>query len=360
MTFKRSGTDIFDTNRILSSVTVNLISDTGTIEVTAGSPSVGTIAGYLAGGATSPGIIGSTNVDKYPFSSDTNSTSVGTLTSARYNHASQSSQNALYMQGGMPATPVNPGGDYRFTERYPFADGNSTSYIIGCATSNGDWGWRGRTKAVGVSSVLNGYYGGGYGTSSPFDGGASWNSDIKKFSFFTNSDSSSYKSASLTASRINMAGANSTTVGYFMGGILSNTAHTNAIDRFPFATDANSTATYTLSDNKAFSTGISSSTYAYSIGGMTTPPGNTYTNTMDRFPFASETNATSVASLNSVRSHSGGFSSANYGYVAAGYKTANPASVTNDISKFSFASEATSSAVGTMSTSLIRPAGGQD
>jgi len=330
----------------MSAATLNLISNTGTIEVTNAPPALGTVAGYIAGGNGASNVIA-----RFPFASDTNATSVGVLTVARSDSANTSSQVATYSSGGYTSGAT----ELQTIERLTFASATpSVTYITGLINDYyvSPSYRRGHT---GVSSPVSGYFVGGtsLGTSQAI---------IDKFSFATQSSSSMQFVGNVTNARYYMSGQNSDTSGYVTGGILTNTAHTDESAKFPFATDTNATNVLTLTQAKAFSTGISNATYGYQVGGQITPPTLVNTDTINRFPFASNVNATNVASLNTVRSNSAGFSSTASGYVAQGYNAANPTPSGNNISKFSFASESTSSSVGTVSYNSNRQsnAGSQD
>ena len=120
----------------------------------------------------------------------------------------------------------------------------------------------------------------------------------------------------------------------------------NVIDKFPFATDANATDVGDLTASKRGSpTGQSSSTHGYTCGGHQrytrySPDGIIATDTIDKFPFAADGNATYVGVLSGKRAtYSAGTSSTANGYATAGATDQFGFSI-NHVDKFSFSSDA--------------------
>jgi hypothetical protein len=84
--------------------------------------------------------------------------------------------------------------------------------------------------------------------------------------------------------------------GYISGG----PSTTNLIEKFPFATDANATDVGDLFLTRNKAAGQSSTVSGYTSGGQYSPsPGNNAT--IDKFSFASDSNATSVGNLSAAR-----------------------------------------------------------
>ena len=103
-------------------------------------------------------------------------------------------------------------------------------------------------------------------------------------------------------------GFQGTVAGYTSGG----PSATNIINKFPFATDANATDVGDLTVIRSGLSGQSSDVSGYSSGGGT--------NTIDKFPFASNGNATDVGDLIAIVGDSnGGQSSTVSGYTTGGY-----------------------------------------
>lgn len=77
----------------------------------------------------------------------------------------------------------------------------------------------------------------------------------------------------------------------------------NTIDKFPFAADANATDVGNLSQTRSSIVGQSSAVSGYNTGGTISGTGQ---NTIDKFPFSTDTNATDVGDLTQTRNESAG------------------------------------------------------
>ena len=226
--------------------------------------------------------LGYNYINKFPFTSDGNATDIGDLSSARYGPAGQSSSDYGYSSGGWHPTDA-----WVTIDKFPFtSDGN--------ATDVGD----------------------------------------------------------LTVARRYTAGQSSSDYGYTSGGDPAS----NVIDKFPFSADGNATDVGDLTVAKGYLAGQSSADYGYVSGG--TPPD---TNVIEKFPFASDGNATSVGYLTvpeiaaSARFSPAGQSSTDYGYNSGGYRF----STINVIEKFPFASDGNASDVGDLAGSYYNNHAGQ-
>jgi hypothetical protein len=234
--------------------------------------------GYSSGGinpANSP--TRTSTIDKFPFSSDDNATDVGDLTQPRNASAGHSSGISGYTSGGYDTSPVST------IDKFPVAsDGNAND--IGDLTRTVIW-------KTGQSSSVSGYASGGD------IGPNSFINEIEKFSF--SSDGNGTDVGDLTVSRDRSAGQSSTDSGYTSGGYTgSNPFATTSIDKFPFASDGNATFVGNLSTgiHSNFNmTGQSSTTSGYASGGST--GANPSINTIDKFPFSSDNNASDIADL---------------------------------------------------------------
>ena len=167
---------------------------------------------------------------------------------------------------------------------------------------------------------------------------------IDKFPFATNANATDV--GDLTAipntpaggnGRRNVAGQSSTVSGYTSGGYnpsAGSPTTTNVIDKFPFATNANATDVGDLTAPRGGVTGQSSTVSGYTSGD---------TNVIDKFPFASDANATDVGDMTTSRSYSAGQSSSTHGYVSAGA----PGPITGGIiDKFPFATDSNATNIG--------------
>ena len=101
--------------------------------------------------------------------------------------------------------------------------------------------------------------------------------------------------------------------------------------------------------------GNSSTTSGYSHGGVGPAPASTIFNTIDKFPFATNTNATDVGDLTAVKYNGSGQSSTSFGYHSGG---APP--TLNVIEKFPFAVDSNSSDVGDLTQGRYDNMGHQD
>ncbi len=184
--------------------------------------------GYAAGGYFSPRFTPiplSNTIDKFPFSSDSNATNVGVLTTRRWGVCGQNSPAHGYTSGGM-TSPDNNIGIVGTIDKFSTAtDANATN--VGGLT-------QARRYGIGQSSLTDGYTSGG--TSRLPDGQIVASNIIDKFPFAT--DANAADVGDLTQARSACAGLSSTTSGYTSGGY---PGPVNIIDKFPFATDANAT-----------------------------------------------------------------------------------------------------------------------
>ena len=220
-------------------------------------------------------------------------------------------------------------------EKYSLtSDGNATD--VGDITSV-------RRGCKGHSSSTHGYITGGNTYPTPLSINV-----IERFPFASDTDSVDW--ADLTETTRNMAAmANTGTHGFTMGG--DGTAapyYTNVIDKFPFASQTNATDWADMTATVSGSAGCSyiSGCYGYSLGGNWQAPSSPtgYNNTIEKFPFASQTNSVDVADITIPRSGCCGVSSTTDGYCIGGFRPGgNPANSsptwTSDIiDKHSFAS----------------------
>lgn len=213
----------------------------------------------------------------------------------------------------------------------------------GNATDVGDL-TQGRSDPAGQSSSVSGYSAGGYSLLNTID----------KFPFSTNANASDV--GDLTQGRARAAGQSSTTHGYSSGG-KTQTSPTpvtvNTVDKFPFSTNANATDVGDLTISRQGPAGQSSTTNGYSSGGRGTAP-TPYVNTIDKFPFASNEFATDVGDLSVTGGYASGQSS-----TVSGYTSGRVTPTSNVIDKFPFSSNANASDVGDLTVARYNLAGQQ-
>ena len=225
-------------------------------------------------------------------------------------------------------------------DKFPFAvDGNATD--VGDLTQS-------RNAGAGQSSASSGYTSGG----SPGLG----NVTVDKFPFAV--DGNATDVGDLTQSRSNAAGHSTATSGYTSGGGTTPVL-VNTIDKFPFAVDGNATDVGDLTQGRYRNSGQNSAVSGYSSGGdfnLTALSGAV--NTIDKFPFATDSNATDVGDLTQARYASTGQSSTVSGYTSGGFL--GPASsFVSTIDKFPFASDANATGVGSLTQARNNMAGQQ-
>lgn len=335
MTFKINNTVVIDNSRNGYFNSAEVLSPIAFGEATPGFQ--GTVSGYTSGGVV-PVAIASNIVDKFPFSTDANATDVGDLTVARRNLAGQSSTVSGYTSGGYSTPPATT---YNVIDRFPFAT-NANATDVGDLTTN-------RNGPAGQSSSVSGYSSGGPTTANIIDA----------FPFATNSNASDV--GDLTAARAAATGQSSPMFGYTSGGFLGPAVSTNIIDKFPFAANANAADVGDLTFTRFNGAGQSSFTAGYTSGGSSqgpSPPAPT--NTIDKFPFATDANATDVGDLTVGRTTvNAGQSSTVSGYSSGGYAPFLTPSHTNIIDKFPFSTNANATDVGDLTQSKAAATGQQ-
>jgi len=124
-----------------------------------------------------------------------------------------------------------------------------------------------------------------------------------------------------------------TQYGYCAGG----NPNVDTIDKYSFTANADATDVGNLVVAKSATTGHHSKTYGYASGGAN---GAASSNQIDKYSFTTDGNATDVGNLSAVRGGSGGVSSESYGYAGG----AGPTILTS-IDKISFASDGNATAI---------------
>ena len=321
----------------IGSTLQDLPSDYFTDYFAVAAPIQGSTSGYTTGGTIGPPTYAESNViDKFSFSSDGNASDVGDITVAGMAMAGQSSSSHGYTSGG-----YDPNNGYRnIIDKFSFSsDGNASD--VGDITVT-------RSGLSGQSSIFNssGYNSGGIDTGPGSD-------VIDKFPF--SSDANATDVGNLTSNRYPVAGHSSTTHGYVSGGgspAMPPDFQRNAIEKFTFSSDANATDVGDLTQIRITSgAGQSSDASGYHSGGSTGPPFSPV-NTIDKFPFSSDGNASDVGDLTQARNTAAGQSSTASGYSSGG------SDAVNTIDKFSFSSDGNATDVGDL-TQVREQAAGQ-
>jgi hypothetical protein len=173
---------------------------------------------------------------------------------------------------------------------------------------------------------------------------------IDKFPFAA--DTNATDVGDLTVARFGIFGQSSETYGYASGGTAEPPLYTT-IDKFPFAVDTNASSVGNLTTARSGygSEGQSSFTHGYVAGGHIGPGTPGSTNTIEKFPFANDTNASIIGNLVIGVHVGGGASSTTHGYLSGGRSGGSPAGFTNTIQKWLFSTDTNATDVGDISTS---------
>ena len=242
-------------------------------------------------------------IDKFPFASDGNATDVGDLTGGIAGNSNDKRAGNSSTTFGYVTGALEPPSTTEQIQKFPFASNNNATDVADMSVPRR--GVTGQTLG-GTTAYISG------GWDQPNNTIPSTNV-IEKFPFATEGNSTDI--ADLAVARAEGAGQSSTVSGYSSGGVDqrgSSPTIYNVIDKFPFASDANATDVgnllYTLILSGA---GQSSTSSGYTSGGAILPsdhpgisPGGQQRNEIQKFPFASDANATDVGDLTAGR-HSG-------------------------------------------------------
>jgi hypothetical protein len=188
-----------------------------------------------------------------------------------------------------------------------------------------------RSYAAGLSSTTAAYLVGGYRQPTSYD-------TVEKFPFATEGNTTGVVDMSDTQAGHKSASLHTHTAGYVAGFANPTSA---AIYKFTYASESDSLETQSLSGAMERGTGASSADAGYVMGGSPTPIGGT---NIQKFSFSSGAVSTSGQLLSSRYSGSG-TSSSTHAYHAGG----NPGD-TNVIQKFPFSSDGNTSDVGDLTT----------
>ena len=293
----------------------------------------GTTYGYHCGGYYPTA---RTNIiERFSFTSDGDGVDVGDLI-ALCNSGAGSDATAYGYHSG---TNTPPGYTNTIEKFQMVASANSTD--IGNLTVA-------RGYACGQSSLTYGYVAGGY------HGGSPDTSDvIDKFPFASDSDATDV--GNLLAVTYTSSGHSSKTHGYTSSEQSPAIPAGLRIQSWAFASDGNATHTGNLTTtHKGGAAGNSSFTYGYTAGGGM-PPGYTYINVIEKFAFASDSDATDVGDLLSVNQSGSGQESQTYGYYSGG----DTGSASNVIQKYSFSTDGNSTDVGNLTQARYGGGSGQ-
>jgi len=289
----------------------------------------GTIAGFTAGGVSAPPST-SNYVTVVQKTNFVNTLGVSAVGNL--------STPRGYISGQSSSTHgYNSGGSrgatcYNFggIDKFPFSGGGTATTTTSLTQA--------RYTTAGHSSSTAGYASGGYCVFTTNI------SRIDKYPFSADT-SISCIGALITAKALDSSGLSSSTNGYTTGGNINSgppPQRVCIIEKFPFATDSSATSVGCLIC-KRITSSVSSTTSGYSVGGADDSGRVTF---IERFPFASENGGITVGNLNQARSSISAFSSTEHGFGAGGYLGAPGSS--NLVERFSFATDSNSSFFNTL------------
>ena len=347
---RRDSSGDFETaNTVLADGEIALETDTGKMKVGNGSTAYnslqfvtedaarvifvamqGTVSGYVAGGLAPSQ---TDAIDKYSFVNSNNATDVGNLATTAYAGGGFSSSTHGILSGG------NSPSGWRQNQKWSFSsDEDATQLSISPFEYGGYW--------HSVSTPDTGFdIGGSRNLAAPTTSPTSpsgRNSRITKFVFA--SEVSSNTGVTLTSGRAFGSGAASATHAYSVGGSTGTgpVVSTNIIEKFAFtatsgtATDVGDLTTPTLDGNSS----NSSSEKGYSTGGGTP----TMVNTIQSFPFASDSSSTDGGDLVAALSNHSGSNSTTKGYAAGG----NLSTTVDNIQSYPFANDSNATDLGNL------------
>lgn len=254
------------------------------------------------------GFPNTSHIDWFPFAADVNAVNVGNLSVQRGYAGATNSFTHGYTHGGFNALNV--------IDKFPFASNTDGATDVGDLPA-------GTHYASSASTEDYGYYGGG---SAP-----STTNTYGKFSHV--SDGNGTNIGTLTVAKFLMGQGNSSdTNGYFTSGWPA--SYANHVEKFSFAVDTSTANVLSLTVGRYTPSSQSSAEYGYNSGGA----GPVNYNIIDRYPFASDDNATDVGDLPvALLYDQGGSSSSENGYAMGG----TPTPAYTHFSKFPFASATT-------------------
>lgn len=302
-------------------------------------PMQGTVQGFTSGGTSPVSPFFSNVIDKFPFASVTvNASDAGDLSVIRQNVTGQSSTTHGYTSGGNAQGAVPASTASNVIDRFPFASFTTATDVGDLTTAT--------ARSSGQSSQTHGYTTGGVQSGIRVS--------MRNFFPFAVSTTNASLLSELDTNHFNAQGQSSAVAGYSSGG--QSTSYLTGIYKFPFAVNTRAVNVGNLDFSQSDGGGQSSKTYAYNSGGITQPPPSLpIVNFIQKFPFANDfTSTVNVGNITSSRQFIAGQSSTTHGYNSG----ANPN--INIIDRFPFATDSNASDVGDLTVARGFAAGQQD
>lgn len=320
----------------------------------------------------SPTTVSNDLIDAFPFASDTNATDTANLIGANQKLSGVSSATAGYDWTGLanPAPPNISGRHATFgIDKFVFASETDATSV---SNSIGEYGVHNAASASDISAGYTfggarwSYPGSGTTFASPL---VKPLNTVLKLTYASDT-SGAADHGDLSFSQSSMAGLSSPTEGkaYTAAGTPgghSDTPHVGTVREIPFASGTSVTVRSNGVTAYGGRTGISSPTDGYVAGGRKTSGPPYSTNEIDKFPFASDTAKSDQGDLVVAGYGKVGNSSSSNGYVSGGTVVDSPtpptAGVYDDtIQKFPFASATNATDIGNLSRGAYNAGGWQN
>lgn len=287
--------------------------------------------GFTAGGGTAGNSY--TDIAKFPFASDVISTDHGNIHGNRsvYQGAGTSSSTHGYVSGGIQVFT-----HYNNIDKFSFFSASTTSDVGNLTTAGGRYG------GSGQSSSTHGYTSGGYDFATA---GVAYNV-IDRFPFSTDTNASDFGDLIAVTFKTSR-GNNSELYGYVVGGSPTGT-ESNVIQKFPFASNSGSSDVGDTIIQVSVSGGQNSDINGYISGSLSSGT------MLEKFSFQYDANSKDVGELFISTMDSCGHSSFNNGYVTGGFFS--PPFIpfaTNTIQKFPFSTDTNASDLGDLAFSFF-------
>jgi len=327
--------------------------------------------GYVCGGtSTGPQ---TKDIQRWAYASDTNATDVGDLQCdpVVYNSSAANLGKGLRYYGGANMSATH---GYSNGGNTPYYNSSGANYAVGSTVRNEKFSFASLGTSTNIADMRkhNSYHAGcNTSTHGYVVGGGKESNNAPNYSFFAASaptagyediDKFAYASdaatvdttANLSIERRQGVGLSTLTHGFCCGGYnQGSTSAVNVIDKFPFASSTNAVDHGDLIGGSGYmrnTGGSTSTTHGYTHGGYDTD----FVNTIQSFAFSSNTTASDHGDLIEVAAYisANGSSTQGYGYSCGGYSTQAWTKL-NRISKYAQASAANATDVADLITTSV-------
>ena len=303
------------------------------------------VYGYCAGGRSPTATIN--NIQRFAFASDGNATDTGDLFGPSRMGGGCSSTSHGYIWNGLDQSP--PGNALQNIFKFSFVTGSDGALVGSLAAAVPSYG------SAACQSTTHGYGSGGYRQQ---DSPPAMEADeIEKWTFASDSDATDV--GNLIAGSYVGASGQSSTYGYHVGGGNQygpgpQRSYHDDMNKWPFASDTNATDVGNLIDGRGYVSATESTVNLYIAGGSTSA--TNVNNHIQKRSFSSDGNSSDIANLTVARKGLGACASATYGYCIGG-TTNSTAQATDIIEKWTFASDSDATDVGNLALTTNTPTG---